>query len=54
MKKITEFDSNYDGLEQMSVSDLLKNINSEDKTVAYSVEQQLPQIEKLIMIQQRL
>ena len=50
MKKITEFDSNYDGLEQMSVSDLLKNINSEDKTVAYSVEQQLPQIEKLINI----
>ena len=50
MKKITESDSNYDGLEQMSVSDLLKNINREDKTVAHSVEQQLPQIEKLINV----
>ena len=50
MKKITESDSNYDGLEQMSVSDLLKNINREDKTVAHSVEQQLSQIEKLINV----
>ena len=50
MKKITESDSNYDCLEQMSVSDLLKNINREDKTVAHSVEQQLPQIEKLINV----
>jgi len=48
MKKITESDSNYEDLEQMSVSDLLKNINREDKTVPYSVESQLPQIEKLI------
>lgn len=48
MKKTTESDSNYDGLEQMSVSDLLKNINREDKTVAHSVEEQIPQIEKLI------
>lgn len=48
MKKTTESDSKYDGLEQMSVSDLLKNINREDKTVAQSVEEQLPQIEKII------
>ena len=48
MKKITESDSNYDGLEKMSVSDLLLNINREDKTVANSVAEQIPQIEKLI------
>ena len=48
MKKITESDSNYDGLEKMSVFDLLLNINKEDKTVAHSVAEQIPQIEKLI------
>ena len=48
MKKITESDSNYDGLEKMSVSDLLLNINKEDKTVALSVAAQIPQIEKLV------
>jgi N-acetylmuramic acid 6-phosphate etherase len=48
MKKITESDSNYDGLEKMSVSDLLLNINKEDKTVALSVAEQIPQIEKLV------
>ena len=34
----------------MSVSELLKNINREDKTVSHSVENQLPQIEKLINV----
>ena len=48
MKKITESDSNYDGLEKMSVFDLLLNINKEDKTVALSVAEQIPQIEKLV------
>ncbi len=48
MKKITESDSNYDGLEKMSVFDLLLNINKEDKTVANSVAAQIPQIEKLV------
>jgi N-acetylmuramic acid 6-phosphate etherase len=48
MKRTTESDSNYDALEQMSTADLLKNINREDKTVAQSVEEQLPQIEKII------
>ena len=46
-KKTTEADSNYNHLEKMSVSELLKNINNEDKTVAYSVEKALTQIEKL-------
>ena len=50
MKKITESDSNYEDLEKMSVSDLLKNINREDKTVPHSIKNQLPQIEKLINV----
>ena len=48
MKKTTESDSNYDGLDKMSTVDLLTNINREDKTVALSVENQIPQIEQLI------
>lgn len=43
--KTTEQDSNFDHLEKMEVSDLLNNINSEDKTVAFAVEKALPQIE---------
>ncbi|WP_100612407.1 N-acetylmuramic acid 6-phosphate etherase [Confluentibacter lentus] len=46
--KTTEQDSNYNHLEKMSVSELLKNINNEDKTVALAVEKALPQIENLI------
>src|SRR5690606_5913442 len=34
--------------EKMSVSDLLENINNEDKTVPLAVEKALPQIEKLV------
>jgi len=48
MKKTTESDSNYDGLDKMSTADLLKNINREDKTIALSVEYQIPQIKQLI------
>ena len=48
MKKTTESDSNYDGLDKMSTVDLLININREDKTVALSVENKIPQIEQLI------
>jgi N-acetylmuramic acid 6-phosphate etherase len=50
MKKTTESDSNYDSLEGMSTSELLKNINREDKTVAHSIEKQIPQIEKLVNV----
>ncbi|SFZ94614.1 N-acetylmuramic acid 6-phosphate etherase [Flaviramulus basaltis] len=46
--KTTEQDSNYNHLEKMSVSELLKNINNEDKTVPLAVAQALPQIELLI------
>ena len=45
--KTTEQDSKYNHLEKMSVSDLLININNEDKTVPLAVEKSLPQIEKL-------
>jgi N-acetylmuramic acid 6-phosphate etherase len=48
MNKTTESDSFYDSLEQMGISDLLFNINKEDKTVAHSVEEQIPKIGKLV------
>ena len=50
MQTTTESDSNYDALENMSTADLLKNINREDKTVAHSVQEQIPQIAKLINV----
>lgn len=45
---ITETPSHYDHLEQMSVHDLLVNINNEDKTVPMAVEKAIPQIEALV------
>jgi len=47
-KLTTEQSSYYDNLEKMSVKDLLKNINNEDKKVAVSVEEALDQIEILV------
>jgi N-acetylmuramic acid 6-phosphate etherase len=46
--KTTEQSSNYEHLEKMSVSELLSNINQEDKTVPLAVEKALPQIEVLV------
>ncbi|MBF6640910.1 N-acetylmuramic acid 6-phosphate etherase [Flavobacterium sp. J49] len=46
--KTTEQSSHYESLEQMSVLDLLTNINNEDKTVPLAVEKALPQIETLV------
>ena len=46
--KTTEQSSKYEHLEQMSVADLLQNINREDKTVPFAVEKSLPQIEALV------
>ena len=46
--KTTEQDSNHNHLEKMSVSELLKNINKEDKTVPLAVEKALPEIEALV------
>ena len=47
-KKITEEASKYRHLEQMTVAELLININKEDKTVPTAVEQAIQQIEKLV------
>lgn len=44
----TESSSRYTGLENMSVRELLANINNEDKTVPLAVEKAIPAIEKLI------
>ena len=46
--KTTEQSSKYEHLEQMSVADLLSNINNEDKTVPLAVEKALHQIETLV------
>jgi len=46
--KTTEQSSHYEHLEQMSVKELLTNINNEDKTVPLAVEKALPQIEALV------
>jgi N-acetylmuramic acid 6-phosphate etherase len=46
---VTETSSHYNHLEQMSVHDLLTNINKEDKTVPLAIEKAIPQIEALVM-----
>ena len=45
--KTTEENSKYNHLEKMSISELITNINSEDKTVPLAVEKVLPEIESL-------
>jgi N-acetylmuramic acid 6-phosphate etherase len=47
MERTTEKDSYYNDLEQMSVGEILRNINKEDKTVPDAVEKAIPQLEKL-------
>jgi len=46
--KTTEQSSKYTHLEKMSVTELLTNINQEDKSVPLAVEKAIPQIENLI------
>jgi N-acetylmuramic acid 6-phosphate etherase len=53
MKNTTESASHYDNLEQMSVSNLLKAMNEEDKTVPLAVEKALPQIEAFVTAAQQ-
>ena len=48
--KTTEQASKYEHLEQMSVTDLLTNINNEDKSVPLAVEKALPQIEAVVAV----
>ena len=45
--RITESDSLYDALEQMSTAEILFNINKEDQGVPFAVQKALPQIEAL-------
>lgn len=46
--KISEEPSLYDNLETKSVNEILHEINTEDKKVAYAVEKALPEIERLV------
>ncbi|MDR1884479.1 MAG: N-acetylmuramic acid 6-phosphate etherase [Prevotella sp.] len=48
--KITEQPSLYDNLEDKSISELLADINREDRKVALAVEKAIPQIEKLVSL----
>lgn len=48
VKKVTEQSSSHNNLELMSTGDLISAINQEDKGVALAVEEQLPQIKKLV------
>ncbi|TSD63004.1 N-acetylmuramic acid 6-phosphate etherase [Inquilinus sp. KBS0705] len=50
MEFTTERDSKYNGLENMAVTELLKNINNEDKTVPLAVEKALPQLAELVTV----
>ena len=47
-QKITESESLYDNLDQMSVRELLEGINNEDRKVAIAVGREIPKIEKLV------
>lgn len=50
IERVTEQTSNYRHLEHMSVTELLTNINQEDKTVPLAVEKAIPQITALVEI----
>eukprot|EP01016_Furgasonia_blochmanni_P007855 TRINITY_DN13153_c0_g1_i4.p2 TRINITY_DN13153_c0_g1~~TRINITY_DN13153_c0_g1_i4.p2 ORF type:complete len:286 (+),score=94.60 TRINITY_DN13153_c0_g1_i4:82-858(+) len=50
MIRTTESSSKYDHLEKMSISELLTNINNEDKTVPLAVEKAIPNIEALTQV----
>jgi len=47
-QRITESPSHYRHLEQMSIHELLVNINAEDKIVPGAIEKAIPQVENLI------
>ncbi|WP_240928348.1 N-acetylmuramic acid 6-phosphate etherase [Maribellus sediminis] len=46
--KITESTSLYDNLDQMSVNEILTNINNEDAKIHVAVKSQIPKIEQLV------
>jgi N-acetylmuramic acid 6-phosphate etherase len=47
MIRVTEQESRYNDIDKMSVLEILKGINEEDKAVPLAVERSIPQIEKL-------
>lgn len=49
-QKTTEQSSNYENLEKMSTSELLKNMNAEDKKVPDAIEKIIPKIEKVVNV----
>lgn len=49
-EKTTEQESHYNHLEKMSISEIIININKEDKTVPLAVEKAIPQIQALIEV----
>ena len=49
-KKITEADSLYHHLDDMSIMEILENISAEDIKVPAVVRQQIPQIESLVQV----
>ena len=46
--KTTEQSSKYNHLEKMSISEIVTNINSEDKSIPLAIEKVIPEIENLI------
>ena len=48
MNRVTESTSKYQSLENMSVNELLTNINNEDKTVPLAIEKELNNIESFV------
>ncbi|MEN0056139.1 MAG: N-acetylmuramic acid 6-phosphate etherase [Mucilaginibacter sp.] len=50
METTTERESHYKNLEQLSVLEILENVNKEDQTVPLAVKKALPQIEQLATI----
>ncbi|MBK7668981.1 MAG: N-acetylmuramic acid 6-phosphate etherase [Sphingobacteriaceae bacterium] len=50
VEKTTEADSYYNNLENMSVEELLRNMNKEDKTVPNAIEKVIPNIEALVNV----
>ena len=47
MIRVTEQESRYSNIDEMSALDILKGINNEDKSVPLAVEKVIPQIERL-------
>lgn len=47
-RKITESESHYNHLENMSIDELLININNEDQTVPLAVKKSIPQIKLVV------